>query len=75
MTEEEAERIARARFTILAVLRAAGVIDMVVGIIIWKSDLLRAGGWTAVGLPVFVIGFIASLAVPPLLGWLWRERR
>lgn len=75
MTEEEAERIARARFTVLAVLRAAGVVDMVAGIIIWKSDLLHRGGWPQLGLPIFVLGFAVSLLVPPLLARLWRGRR
>ena len=75
MIDEEALAIARRRYVSLILWRAGGVVAMVVGIVIWKSDLVRTGGAPRAGLLIFVAGFVASLAVPQWLARRWRSPR
>lgn len=72
MTPDEQDRLARSRFTMLSAMRAGGVVTMLLGMWIWWGDVLREGGYTAIGFPLFVIGFVNSLIVPQLLVRRWR---
>jgi len=73
MTPAERDRLAATRFTILSAMRASGVVLMLLGLWIWHGDLLRAGGWPAVGMPLFAVGFVESLLLPALLARRWRS--
>ena len=72
MTPEQQEALAKARFGILTMLRASGTILMLLGIWIWLGDILRAGGWPALGLPLFILGFAESLILTQILARRWR---
>lgn len=73
MTPEENERLTRSRFAMLAALRASGVLLMLLGLWIWHGDILRAGGWPVLGIPLFVAGFVESLLLPKLFAGKWRS--
>lgn len=75
MSEEERLAIARRRYVALILWRAGGVVVMVIGLVIWKSDLVRGGGAPRAGLLIFVAGFVASLGVPQWLARRWRTPR
>jgi hypothetical protein len=72
MTRDEQDRLARSRFAALSAMRAGGVVLMVLGMWIWWGDVLREGGYTRIGFPLFVIGFTGSLIVPQILLRRWR---
>jgi hypothetical protein len=72
MTPDGRTRLAATRFTLLSAMRAGGVAVMLIGLWIWHGDIARAGGWPAVGLPLFVIGMIQSLLLPKYLARRWR---
>lgn len=66
------EELARSRFATLARLRAGGVVVMIVGLIVWHSDLLVRGGHPKLGVALFLAGVLLSLVLPPYLVRRWR---
>lgn len=66
---------ARGRFFALAAVRLAGIVLLIVGLSVWRTDLLRTGGWPAVGIPLALAGFLESLLLPKLLASRWRTPR
>lgn len=68
----DADRLARSRLLALTLVRLAGIVLMFLGLLIAQTDLLRAGGWPAVGISLAVIGFVASLFLPKLAASKWR---
>ena len=73
MTREDEERLARTRFTLLSAARASGAILMLLGLWIWHGDVIREGGYLALGAPLFVLGFVESLILPQVLTRKWRS--
>lgn len=71
----DADRLARRRFLFLQLVRLGGVGVVMLGIAIWLGDLLRFGGWPAVGVPLFLLGVVATLFLPRLLARRWRSPR
>lgn len=65
----------RARFVRLTLLRAAGVVVMLTGLLVWHSDIIRPGGHAPLGSGLFLIGVVASLLLPPILVKRWRTPR
>jgi hypothetical protein len=69
----------RRRFSIFMLTRLFGVATFFLGIAIIYTDLLREGGWPAVGAIVVIVGIIDAVFAPKLLRKLWeqqdRERR
>ena len=72
LSPEDRFRLERTRFAILSAARASGVVLMLFGLWIWVGDLMRAGGVTAVGFPIFALGFAESLILPIFLLRRWR---
>ena len=64
---------ARARFFMLSAARFAGVGVVMLGMAIWLGDLLRPGGWPAVGIPLFLAGVAETLFLPKFLARRWRS--
>ncbi|TVV70132.1 hypothetical protein [Sphingomonas solaris] len=75
LSPDERDRLARVRFTIISAARASGLVLMIFGLWIWLGDLVRAGGWMALGLPLFAIGLFESLVLPQILVSRWRSER
>lgn len=61
----------RKRFHLFMTVRLLGVAFVVAGIAIMFTDLLRPGGWPALGAAVGLIGVVDSLVVPKLLKKHW----
>ena len=73
MTMTDADRLARTRFLTLNLARFAGMGLVFLGMAIWLGDLLRPGGWPAVGVPLFLLGAAGTLFLPRLLARRWRS--
>ena len=69
----------RLRFFVFMLTRLFGVATFFLGIAILYTDLLREGGWPAVGAVIVIVGIIDAVFAPKLLRKLWeqqdRERR
>jgi hypothetical protein len=75
MTREEKERLERTRFAVLSAARASGAVLMLIGLWIWHGDIVRDGGFVALGGPIFILGFVESLILPQILARKWRSPR
>jgi len=73
MTREEQDRLERTRFALLSAARASGAILMLIGLWIWHGDIIREGGFAAIGGPLFILGFAESLILPQILARKWRS--
>lgn len=62
----------RNRFILLNLIRIGGTIVVLVGLLIWHSDLYRQGGAMAVGLPLALIGLAISFGAPVVLARKWK---
>jgi hypothetical protein len=69
----------RRRFFVFMLTRLFGVATFFLGLAIIYTDLLREGGWPAVGAILAIVGTIDAVFAPKLLRKLWeqqdRERR
>ena len=70
------ETLWKRRFLIFMLVRIAGVATFLLGIAIAYTDLVREGGWPAVGAIVAIMGAIDALFSPRILKMHWdREDR
>lgn len=73
------EELWKRRFHAFTAVRLLGLATFFLGIAIIYTDLLREGGWPAVGAVLAIIGTIDVVFAPKLLKKLWdqqdRERR
>lgn len=67
------EQRERGRFAVLTLLRATGVIMMMIGIVLIVRPF--PGLPEFLGQLLFLLGVIESLALPPLLARRWRDER
>lgn len=72
MTPQDREQLERSRYVMILLMRASGALVMVLGLWIWHGNILRGGGWPALGIPLFVSGFLESLVLPQWLAQRWR---
>lgn len=73
MSLSEQDRVARGRFFALGMIRLSGIVILGLGVLIWRGDLLREGGWAAVGIPIALLGFLESLLLPKFFARRWRS--
>jgi hypothetical protein len=64
----------RRRFYAFMGVRLFGLATFVLGIAIMYTDLLREGGWPAVGAVLVVIGTIDAVFAPKMLRKLWERQ-
>lgn len=69
------EEVAKRRLLLMTLSGLSGVLLMLLGILVWRTDLLREGGWIEVGLIILVAGFVEAMLVPRLLAARWRSPR
>ena len=70
------DAIWKRRFHLFAVVRLAGLALFFLGLAIAYSDLVRVGGWPALGAIVAILGVIDAVFAPRLLKRQWeREDR
>jgi membrane protein implicated in regulation of membrane protease activity len=67
------EDLWKRRFLVFALIRLAGLATIFLGIAIAYSNLLREGGWPAVGLIVAIMGLIDAVFAPRLLRKQWER--
>ena len=72
MTPPDQEAMWRNRFILINLARIGGTIVVLVGLLIWQTDWLRQGGMPEIGLPLALIGLVASFAGPQWLTRRWR---
>jgi hypothetical protein len=70
MTPQEQENLARKRFIALTLLRATGVVLMLIGMGIIASQAVQPSD--LVGGIIFVVGLVDSLILPRILIRKWR---
>jgi hypothetical protein len=62
----------RNRFIIINLVRIGGTLVVLLGLFLWHSDWLRSGGAMEVGLPLALVGLVASFWGPLALARKWR---
>ena len=65
----------RNRFILINLVRIGGTVVVLLGILVWQSDWVRPGGWTALGLPLALIGLVVSFGGPAYLARKWGPRQ
>jgi hypothetical protein len=63
----------RRRFLIFMLVRLVGLLTFLAGIAIAYSDLVREGGWPALGAVIAIIGAIDAVFAPRLLKKHWDQ--
>ncbi|API60704.1 hypothetical protein BSL82_16570 [Tardibacter chloracetimidivorans] len=66
---------ARNRYLVIQIVRMAGIAMVLLGILIWKGDLITPGGDAMIGAPITILGLIDVLIIPQLLARMWRSPR
>ena len=61
------------RFFVFAGARLFGLLTIVAGAAVMFSDIVRPGGWPAVGAVIVVMGLIDAVVAPRLLRKHWRQ--
>ena len=67
------EEIWRRRFLVFMLVRLFGLVTFLAGIAIAYSDLVREGGWPALGAVFAIVGAIDAVLAPKLLKKLWDQ--
>lgn len=72
MSPQDRERLAKSRWQTIQLFRFTGVIVMILGLWIWAGDVLRIGGWPALGIPLFALGSFEAIVLPTILAHRWK---
>ncbi len=72
MTPQEEETLWRNRFIAVNLLRIGATGVVLLALAIWSSDLLVPGGSMVIGLPLALVGLVASFWGPKWLARRWR---
>ncbi|MGE5721743.1 MAG: hypothetical protein ACM3YM_04710 [Sphingomonadales bacterium] len=62
----------RNRFIVINLVRIGGTAIVLLGLLVWQSNLLRDGGWPGLGLPIALLGLLISFGGPQWLASKWR---
>ena len=68
------EDIWRKRFLVFMLARLFGVVMLLLGGAIAFTDMVRPGGWPAVGAIIGIMGLIDAVFSPRLLKKVWAEQ-
>lgn len=68
------EDLWRRRFQVFMLVRLFGLAVFFVGIAIAYSNLLRPGGWPALGAIIAIMGALDAVFAPRMLKKLWNEQ-
>lgn len=68
------DRIWRSRFLAFTLVRVAGLLLFLAGIVIAFSDLVRPGGWPLLGGLMAISGAIDAVFAPRLLRRAWERQ-
>ncbi len=65
------EAVWKKRFALFMAARLFGLATFLAGVVIMYSDLLRPGGWPAVGSLLIIFGIIDAVFAPKLMKKHW----
>jgi len=68
------EDLWRRRFQLFALVRLFGLATFIVGIAVIYTDLLREGGWPAVGAILAIMGALDAVFAPRMLKKVWEQQ-
>lgn len=68
------EDVWRRRFQTFMLVRLFGLGVFILGIFVMYTDLLRPGGWPAVGAILAIVGAIDAVFSPKMLRKLWEQQ-
>jgi hypothetical protein len=68
------EDLWRRRFHMFVVVRLFGLATFVVGVAVIYTDLLRQGGWPAVGAILAIMGALDAVFAPKMLKKAWERQ-
>ena len=68
------EALWKRRFLVFTLVRLAGLAIFFLGLAIAFGDLLREGGWPAVGGPVAVVGLLDAVFSAKVLRKIWERQ-
>ena len=71
MTPPEDETLWRNRFIALNMMRIGATLVVLLGLLIWQSDVIVEGG-SILGLPIALIALVVSFMGPKYLARRWR---
>jgi hypothetical protein len=71
---ERDEAVWRERFIQVQMTRIGGTLVVLLGLIVWQTDMFRPGGSTILGFPLAIIGLIVSFGGPIWLTKRWKRR-
>lgn len=64
----------RRRFHLFALVRLIGLATFFAGVAIAYTDLVREGGWPAVGAVLAIAGALDAVLAPRMLKKLWQQQ-
>jgi vacuolar-type H+-ATPase subunit I/STV1 len=67
------EQTWKRRFYLFMGARAFGLLTFLAGLAIMFTDVLREGGWPALGTIIVILGLIDAIAAPMLLKKQWKK--
>jgi hypothetical protein len=62
----------RNRFILINLTRIGGTIIVLIGLLVWYSDIVRDGGCPEIGLPLALVGLVISFLGPQRLARRWK---
>ena len=68
------EELWRRRFQLFMLVRLFGLAVFIFGVFVIYSDLLRPGGWPALGATLAIMGALDSVIAPRLLKKIWEQQ-
>ncbi|NUT00930.1 MAG: hypothetical protein HOP96_08160 [Sphingomonas sp.] len=68
------EELWKRRFQMFMLVRLFGLAVFVLGIFVIYTDLLRPGGWPAVGAVLTIMGALDAVLAPKMLKKLWEQQ-
>lgn len=66
---------ARARWLVIQLARLSGILVVLLGMAVFRTDLLAEGGAPVVGWVLMLLGLVEMVVVPKLLARRWRTPR
>jgi hypothetical protein len=71
---ERDESVWRDRFIQINMTRIGGTLIVMLGLIVWHTNVFTPGGSTIIGFPLAILGLIASFGGPIWLARRWKRR-
>ena len=70
---ERDESVWRDRFIQINFTRIGGTLVVLLGLIVWQTDMFKPGGSAIVGFPLAIIGLVVSFAGPIWMAKRWKR--